>query len=405
MINRAHFIVFGTWALLGAFAVVTVVILVCFDGQFSSSSSSYGRTRGVGNEKEEEEAFQNEDVPTWQSELQGSELIGSRRILNAGGRNIVFDAVGRVDGQAGDACKIAGRKLPHEWRPTEEPGVCVLSMSSNVVRNMCGKENGLLYHPRFVKDVGIDPVARNCLVRFKEAVVTASKPDRELTQYMNDIDIIGILRKLVVRRDELLERVADLSDQLKKSEALIKRHEKRITELRATKDEFEGRVADLNDRLKTQDTMAEEYKRTIAELRATEDKLRKLLRESKQKKKERQGSSSSSSLPISKNMRCGPRHGTRCKGSGCCSKFGWCGGGDAHCKKHKRNDNKYDGPDRKSAASSLPISDDMRCGPDRGTRCKGSGCCSTFGWCGSGDSHCKKHKRDDDKYDGPDANK
>jgi len=56
-------------------------------------------------------------------------------------------------------------------------------------------------------------------------------------------------------------------------------------------------------------------------------------------------------LPISTNGRCGPNRGTRCPGSQCCSVFDWCGGGNAHCDRHVRSDTSFHGPDWKPAAT------------------------------------------------------
>lgn len=51
-------------------------------------------------------------------------------------------------------------------------------------------------------------------------------------------------------------------------------------------------------------------------------------------------------MPISSNRRCGPTYGTRCRPGQCCSVFGWCASGSAHCGWAKRKDSQYHGDGR-----------------------------------------------------------
>lgn len=59
-------------------------------------------------------------------------------------------------------------------------------------------------------------------------------------------------------------------------------------------------------------------------------------------------------IPFSNNARCGPDHNTRCPGSQCCSVFGWCGGGTAHCDTHVRSDTMYHGPNHNAKKYKAP---------------------------------------------------
>lgn len=99
----------------------------------------------------------------------------------------------------------------------------------------------------------------------------------------------------------------------------------------------------------------------------------------------------------STNGHCGPDSNTKCPTGECCSVFGWCGSSSDHCITHKRSDSTYDGPPN----TTLPVTSDMRCGPDNNARCPAGHCCSVFGWCGNGTDHCVTFKRADNIYDGP----
>jgi len=93
-------------------------------------------------------------------------------------------------------------------------------------------------------------------------------------------------------------------------------------------------------------------------------------------------SSSSSTPVISTNGKCGPKNGnTVCPSGKCCSKYGWCGTSDDHCKA---------GCQSEFGKCTPVISTNDKCGPKNGnTVCPSGKCCSKYGWCGTSDEYCK----------------
>eukprot|EP00834_Sanchytrium_tribonematis_P006663 NODE_512_length_6656_cov_0.587006.p3 type:complete len:339 gc:universal NODE_512_length_6656_cov_0.587006:377-1393(+) len=78
-----------------------------------------------------------------------------------------------------------------------------------------------------------------------------------------------------------------------------------------------------------------------------------------------------------------------CITGACCSTSGWCGTSDAHCKTSCQY--QCDGkPPSGNTATPTPVRSDGRCGAGFGNAICGDGnCCSTSGWCGTSDLHCK----------------
>jgi len=123
---------------------------------------------------------------------------------------------------------------------------------------------------------------------------------------------------------------------------------------------------------------------------------------------------------VSLDGRCGEGKG-RCKSGECCSKYGWCGRTEKHCKvelgcqteygkckKSKGSKEKEDDKDSKKdeviEIQEAPEEDDNesseeeedevqsvssneRCGEGIGI-CKSGECCSKYGWCGKTEKHC-----------------
>ncbi|KAF2476531.1 DUF1929-domain-containing protein [Lindgomyces ingoldianus] len=82
---------------------------------------------------------------------------------------------------------------------------------------------------------------------------------------------------------------------------------------------------------------------------------------------------------------------------GCCSSYGYCGSTEGHCLPANGCQNGCSSPAASSSAGPQPTStaprSDGRCGKDfAGATCdpKGAygGCCSSYGYCGSTDTHC-----------------
>ncbi|KAH7029905.1 uncharacterized protein B0I36DRAFT_291706 [Microdochium trichocladiopsis] len=93
---------------------------------------------------------------------------------------------------------------------------------------------------------------------------------------------------------------------------------------------------------------------------------------------------------ISPDGTCGTaKGGFVCGGSpfgDCCSSSGFCGNSTDHCRPGSCQ------PDFGSCTAGDPISVDGLCGGAQRLTCKGSAfgdCCSSGGWCGSTDGHCK----------------
>jgi len=89
-------------------------------------------------------------------------------------------------------------------------------------------------------------------------------------------------------------------------------------------------------------------------------------------------SSNTSTSVVSTNGKCGPKNGnTVCPAGKCCSKYGWCGTSDDHCKAGCQSE------------FGKCTSTDNRCGPKFGNKvCSNGKCCSKYGWCGTTDDHC-----------------
>jgi len=79
--------------------------------------------------------------------------------------------------------------------------------------------------------------------------------------------------------------------------------------------------------------------------------------------------------------RCGKGIGS-CKNGECCSKYGWCGKSDKHCKVEEGCQSKF------GKCSSKTNDTNGRCGKGIGS-CENGECCSKYGWCGKTDKHCK----------------
>jgi len=108
---------------------------------------------------------------------------------------------------------------------------------------------------------------------------------------------------------------------------------------------------------------------------------------------------------------CGPGVGS-CPSGQCCSKYGYCGTTDAHCKSGCQNNygicysetsNKKSytttkktttkktttrkTTTKKATTTKLPVSNNGMCGPSEGI-CPGTACCSKYGYCGNTEAHC-----------------
>jgi len=108
-------------------------------------------------------------------------------------------------------------------------------------------------------------------------------------------------------------------------------------------------------------------------------------------------------LPISKNGRCGKGIG-RCQEGECCSKYGWCGSSEQHCRIDEGFNPTYGNCLKQSLTitvtktatksySSSPSKSNAdntqwRCGKGIGS-CPSGYCCSKYGWCGKTDEYCK----------------
>jgi len=84
---------------------------------------------------------------------------------------------------------------------------------------------------------------------------------------------------------------------------------------------------------------------------------------------------------ISTNGECGKGKG-KCPAGECCSKYGYCGTSDKHCKTGCQSEFGT------CKSSSEKISTNGRCGKEDG-KCPSGKCCSKYGWCGTSDQHCK----------------
>jgi len=85
---------------------------------------------------------------------------------------------------------------------------------------------------------------------------------------------------------------------------------------------------------------------------------------------------------ISTNGKCGKEDG-KCPSGKCCSKYGYCGTSDKHCKSGCQSEFgtcKTNNEDK--------ISTNGKCGKEDG-KCPSGKCCSKYGYCGTSDKHCK----------------
>jgi len=99
--------------------------------------------------------------------------------------------------------------------------------------------------------------------------------------------------------------------------------------------------------------------------------------------------------------RCGKDYGNgKCPSGECCSKYGYCGKSDDHCKISRGCQSEF-GQCQSSLtttkttvkktttkSSSLPTSTNGKCGGKDG-KCPSGECCSKYGYCGRSDAHCK----------------
>jgi len=107
------------------------------------------------------------------------------------------------------------------------------------------------------------------------------------------------------------------------------------------------------------------------------------------------------SLPTSTNGKCGEIDG-KCPNGECCSKYGYCGTSDKHCKSGCQSEFgeckvvsttttivTTKTTTKPTTKSSLPTSTNGKCGPSDG-KCPADKCCSKYGYCGKTDDHCGK---------------
>jgi len=118
-----------------------------------------------------------------------------------------------------------------------------------------------------------------------------------------------------------------------------------------------------------------------------------------------------SSLPVSNDGRCGKGIAV-CKEGFCCSKIGWCGNSDLHCKVEEGCQSEFgichdDKPDETEPTDGNDVYEEItettsgegedtddevdiiygKCGVGYGS-CKEGYCCSKWGWCGKSDLYC-----------------
>jgi serpin B len=86
----------------------------------------------------------------------------------------------------------------------------------------------------------------------------------------------------------------------------------------------------------------------------------------------------------STDERCGKGVGS-CKNGECCSKYGWCGKTDKHCKVEEGCQSEF------GKCSSKTNDTNGKCGKGIGS-CKNGECCSKYGWCGKTDKYCNIEK-------------
>jgi len=86
------------------------------------------------------------------------------------------------------------------------------------------------------------------------------------------------------------------------------------------------------------------------------------------------------------DFRCGPEYG-KCSGDNqCCSKYNYCGTSDEYCGNGCQSE--FGICNTKSSNSSIPISENDRCGPQFGKCADSNECCSQYGYCGTTNAHC-----------------
>jgi len=88
--------------------------------------------------------------------------------------------------------------------------------------------------------------------------------------------------------------------------------------------------------------------------------------------------------------KCGEGIGS-CKEGYCCSKYGWCGKTPDYCNVGNGCQSEFGICNEKDVEEEpkKPSSLDWKCGGMYGS-CKEGYCCSKYGWCGKSDRHCKK---------------
>jgi len=90
---------------------------------------------------------------------------------------------------------------------------------------------------------------------------------------------------------------------------------------------------------------------------------------------------------VSSDGKCGEGIG-RCRSGECCSKYGWCGKTEKHCKLELGCQSEYGECEKSSSKSgNETISKDGKCGQGI-DHCKSGECCSKYGWCGKSARYC-----------------
>jgi len=92
---------------------------------------------------------------------------------------------------------------------------------------------------------------------------------------------------------------------------------------------------------------------------------------------------------VSLDGKCGPNNNNQvCSDNECCSKYGYCGGSDAHCLIANGCQSEF-GRCNTSTSATVTISLDGKCGPNNNNQvCSNNECCSKYGYCGGSDEHC-----------------
>eukprot|EP00835_Amoeboradix_gromovi_P004902 NODE_415_length_9032_cov_0.580992.p3 type:complete len:332 gc:universal NODE_415_length_9032_cov_0.580992:6862-5867(-) len=96
--------------------------------------------------------------------------------------------------------------------------------------------------------------------------------------------------------------------------------------------------------------------------------------------------------PVRNDGQCGALVGSAaCSAGNCCSTFGWCGSTEAHCKSSCSY--QCDGltpPNATQTSAEVGVRGDGQCGYYfNGATCPPGNCCSIYGFCGNTDLHCQ----------------